>query len=297
MRTIAHVVNPVNVNKDSDLFVAQPVTFETMRAAKQFSTSEVDVTLYYAAYPEDRMVCPDGFEPLPDLDRSIMDVNPSLSPWRKLPLLVDILDRLYNVSSAEYMIYSNVDIALQPYFYLTVARIIDEGYDAFVINRRTITDKHHHLHEIPLMCAQTGEAHPGHDCFVFRRNAYANYIVGSACIGVNWVGRVLLWNLLCYADRFREFKELHATFHIGNDKVWKQKRYSSFEAHNRLQAQNALKDLVSLYGPLDYNKQLFNYVEDVLESGENDLTLITQHEEPLDLLKQSFHKFIARNKK
>ena len=37
MISIAHIVNPVKVNKSSDLFIAQPIVFETMRTAAEFA--------------------------------------------------------------------------------------------------------------------------------------------------------------------------------------------------------------------------------------------------------------------
>ncbi len=58
---------------------------------------------------------------------------------RKLPLIKDILGRLYDASDAEYFIYTNVNIGLMPNFYVAVNAIIESGYDAFVINRRTIS--------------------------------------------------------------------------------------------------------------------------------------------------------------
>jgi hypothetical protein len=36
MRQIAHIINPVGVGKLSALFVTQPVTFETMKIAREF---------------------------------------------------------------------------------------------------------------------------------------------------------------------------------------------------------------------------------------------------------------------
>ncbi|MCR4288341.1 MAG: hypothetical protein NUW09_10065, partial [Deltaproteobacteria bacterium] len=174
MRKIAHIINPVKAAKTSDLFVAQPVTFETMRVAREFARGKVAVELYTAQYPEDRSFVPDGFQPTRDLDRSVMDLG-SFREKRKLPLIKDILDRLYEAVDAEYMIYTNVDIALMPHFYLAVDKFIDEGHDAFVINRRTISGRRKLVKDIPLMYAELGKPHPGHDCFVFRRDAYGKF--------------------------------------------------------------------------------------------------------------------------
>ena len=37
MRKIAHIINPVVVSKSSDLYKAQPITFETMKLAKNYA--------------------------------------------------------------------------------------------------------------------------------------------------------------------------------------------------------------------------------------------------------------------
>ncbi len=219
MRRIAHIVNPVIVNKSSDLFVAQPVTFETMKRAKEFSCELVDVTFVSAQYTEDRAALPGGFRITPDLERSVLDVK-SFTKKRKLPLLKDILDRLYEAApEAEYLIYTNVDIALMPHFYLAVNDIIELGYDSFVINRRTISGRYRNVAELSFMYAEIGEPHIGHDCFIFRRDAYSDFKLGDACIGGGRVDKVLLLNLICNSNKFEEFTDLHLTFHIGDARI------------------------------------------------------------------------------
>ena len=37
-----HLINPVKVKEDRDLFYAQPVTFETFKIAKNFSHISID---------------------------------------------------------------------------------------------------------------------------------------------------------------------------------------------------------------------------------------------------------------
>jgi len=88
MRKIAHIINPVIVKESSDLFIAQPITFETMRIAQEFARGHVDVALYSAQYPEDRPIIPEWFQMTPDLDRSILNIG-SFHAKRKLPLVKD----------------------------------------------------------------------------------------------------------------------------------------------------------------------------------------------------------------
>ncbi len=250
MRTIAHIVNPVSVPRGSDLHVAQPVTFESMRAARRFAEGRVTVRLLAAAYPEDRAAVPDGFEAAPDLKRSVLDVA-SFTLARKLPLLADLLDRLYAGSEqGGYLIYTNVDIALMPSFYSTVDSIIQDGYDAFVINRRTIPSHYERPEQLGLMYAEIGERHPGFDCFVFPREAYPRYCLAGVCIGAAWVGRALLLNLVAHAQRFRLFTDLHATFHIGDDRGHKRLELADYLEYNRRETESAVAELERRLGSL-----------------------------------------------
>ncbi|MBN1953998.1 MAG: hypothetical protein JW900_03005 [Anaerolineae bacterium] len=252
MTAIAHVVNPVQVKESSDLFVAQPITFETMRVARDFAAGQVDVGLFSAQYPEDHPVVPADFQRTPDLETSILDYSTFQRP-RKLPLLKEILDRLYQASDAEYMVYTNVDIGLLPHFYLAVDRFIAAGYDAFVVNRRTISCRYQRVDQIPLMYGEVGEPHRGWDCFVFRRAAYASYELGTVCLGAPRMGLALVANLVAHAERFHEFKDQHLTFHLGNDRSWGRSPYADYAAHNARQALHVLNELERKAGPFPAN--------------------------------------------
>ncbi len=250
MRKIAHLVNPFLVSDpNDDNAFAQPVTFETMKRARDFAAGTVEVSFYSTQYPEDYPIIPAWLVKTPDLTRSVYDLG-AFQKKRKLPLLADILDRLYEASpQAEYLIYSNVDIGLMPHFYLAVDNLIESGYDAFVINRRTIK-KYRRLDELPKMYAAIGDWHWGHDCFVYRREVYPQYRLGAICIGTRKVGRVLLWNLIVHARKFRELKHnKHLTFHLGNDPLSKRPEYADYDAHNLAEARRILAELERDYGP------------------------------------------------
>jgi hypothetical protein len=246
MRKLAHIVNPVLVGESSDLFYAQPITFATMKAARQAAAATVEVELLTTQYPEDHPVLPEGFRATPDLERSVQDVA-RFGLKRKLPLLKDILDRLYAATDAEYLAYANVDIALMPYFYTAVSAWLDQGFDALVINRRTISATYTACEQIPLMYSELGRKHEGHDCFVFRREAYPSYALAEVCIGIPWVGRVLIWNLACHAAKFQELTDEHLTFHVGagNEKTLLEPEYADYRAYNRGEAAKAKAALES----------------------------------------------------
>ena len=229
MRKIAHIINPVIVNPPSDLFIAQPITFESMRIAQENAMNCVDVELLSAQFEEDVEFVPSFFNKTPNLNRSVLEFG---SFKKKLPLLKDILDRMYQNSDAEYLIYTNVDIALKPNFYIEVNNLIKKGYDAFVINRRTISSKFKSVEELPLMHNELGKKHPGYDCFVFKRDLYQNLKLGRVMIGANWIGWTLLTNLISYSNKIRIFENLHLTFHIGEERVLRNKIYDDYSQFN-----------------------------------------------------------------
>ena len=251
MMVISHIVHPVIFDPASDLVTAQPITFETMSIDREFSLETVDIKLHAIQYHDEaRFHIPGCFIRTPGLNRSIGDIK-FFKKRRKLALIKDILDPLYKISHADYFIYTNVDIALLPYFYRAVSAIIEQGYDAFIINRRSIPGHYRQIEEIPLMYAEIGEKHPGWDCFVFKRNLYPMFNLGTACIGTGWIGRVLITNMACLAKRFKIFNDLHLTFHIGDERSWKSPQFDDYLAHNMNECKKILMDFEKKYGTFD----------------------------------------------
>ena len=259
--SIAHIVNPVAVDSTSDLYAAQPVTFETMRIARKMAIPSVNVDLFTAQFTEDRKIIPPFFKNTRDLDRSVLDFG-NFRRKRKLPLMRDILDRLYESSNAEYFIYTNVDIALMPQFYLVVDTLIKNGFDAFVINRRTIPPMPNRVEDIPLMYSTIGQPHGGYDCFVFRRDAYPKFNLGNVCVGMAWVGRILLINLATHANRYHLLQDVHLSFHLGDDQTWRNGEFDEYRVFNEAEGLKALRALDEQYGPFDRNAVPGIYLSD-----------------------------------
>ncbi len=259
MISLVHIINPVDTDQSSDLFIAQPITFETMRIAREFARGQVDVSLYAIQVDHEKPVpLPDCFKRLPGITRTVSDIF-TFQEKRELPLIKDILDAAYrtipaNSPGRSYIIYTNVDIALQPYFYTTVAGLIERGHDAFIINRRTIPDSYENITQINEMYSETGETHPGWDCFIFDSGLYENFETGTACIGSGWIGRVMIINMTSLAKKFKLFPNFHMTFHIGNERRWKSDRYNDYLEHNKNQCKEILIKFETLYGPFDREK-------------------------------------------
>jgi hypothetical protein len=251
MKTISHIVHPGIVPRTSDLAIAQPITFETMRIAAEFSKKNVKVSLFAVQIDnEERVPLPTCFSRTRDLHRTIDDIK-TFKNKKPFALIRDILDILYQASPAEYFIYTNVDIALLPFFYQTISTILDSGFDAFVINRRTINDKYTSIEDIPFMYAQVGEIHKGYDCFVFRRDLYPKFKLDDICIGSAWVGRALLANLVTFSNKFREFKNKHVTFHIGDSMTWRRNAFKEYFQHNWEEYVKIFNQLESENGAFD----------------------------------------------
>jgi len=230
---LAHIINPVIVKSSSDLYQAQPITFASMQAAREYAQSQgVMVDIYTAQYTEDRGLVPPGFTMTPDLEQSVLDYGNFNIP-RRLPLIRDILDRLYQAAEeADYLIYTNVDIALVTHFYLAVAALIEQGYDAFTINRRVISKSWTNISQIPIMSAEVGKAHKGHDCFIFPRSVYPRYYLPNLCLGAFRVGMGVLVNMLYQGARFELFKNLHLTYHLGNDRAHRSPALDDYKVYN-----------------------------------------------------------------
>ena len=136
------------------------------------------------------------------------------------------------------MIFSNVDIAVQPNFYLEIRNKIESGLDAFIINRRRIPGHFRSIEELPQMYAHKGLRHPGFDCFVFHRALYPLFELENVCVGIPFIGITLSQNIFCHAKYFKLFDGAFLTFHIGEE-IFKERDPQYFQ-FNRRQFWNAM---------------------------------------------------------
>lgn len=211
---LAHIINAFRPPAGSDLILAQEVTTLSMLRAQEEAKNQVEVTLMTAQTVEDEVMVPNGFHATKYLERDVTDLHKFSRPM-PLPILRDILDRLYHESEADYLIFTNVDIGVQPDFYLKVAEFIRAGHDAFMINRRRIPAKYRSADQINEMYAEKGLKHPGFDCFVFHRDLYPKFSLAEVCTGVPYIEITLSQNLFCFAENPKVFTDEFLTFHIG----------------------------------------------------------------------------------
>ena len=262
---IAHIINPVKVGENSDLFNAQPITFESMRVAKNFSLHKDNIILCTTQFKEDLSIIPDYFKILTNLERSVLDINPNFK-GKKLPLIKDILEKLKEIADADYYIYTNADISLMPQFYDLVYKYILSDYDAIVINRRRLNKKYFTIEELPIMYSDLGKSHPGFDCFVFHKDLLNKLILGDICIGVPFIEATLVHNLFSFAKKPILISDAHITFHIGMEVLGSTK--NAFYHHNRKEffkkIQPQIKQYFSIekfpYGTLPVYKRMIKWV-------------------------------------
>jgi hypothetical protein len=238
---IAHLINPVRFPVDPRLADTQPLTFESMRRAADAARQTVQVDLLTTQYPEDHAIIPPYFTRTRDLDRSVADLHRFSVP-RKLPLLADLVDRLYSSSSAPYLIYTNVDIILHPSFYVQVGDRVRRGLDAFIINRRRVPAEYRSVEDLRAIYALRGAPHPGFDCFVFHRSLCPEFQLGRVCVGIPFVEMMFSQNLFCRARRFALFDDDVLTYHVGME-VFK-KRDPEYLAFNKAEFWKAIRLLL-----------------------------------------------------
>jgi len=246
-----HIINPVKVHSTSDLYFAQPITFQTMRIAQTYSykfSSNLNINTIATCYPEDRGIVPDSLSISEFLKCSVLDIESFRVP-RKLPFIKDILDIGFRYEEkTDYLIYSNSDIALMPYFYEYVYDMVSKGFDGLIINRRTISDQYRRVDEIPEMLAQIGTPHPGYDCFVIKTEYYPRFILGKMIIGTARVGLALYLNMRCMCQEFSEVGDSHLTFHIGDEQPWKESKLEDYKEFNKKELAKVVRYLSEKHG-------------------------------------------------
>jgi len=238
---IAHLVNPVNMPDDRDLSWQQPITYESMKRAKEFSKDEVHVEQVACFYPEDEDMVPDGFIKTKPLEMSALDIQDFKIP-RKLPLFKEMLERLYETSDADYFIQTNADIGLMPHFYSLVKALIEDGNDSFCINKRILPEQVKD-YLLPIIWSFIGGEHAGHDCFVFRRELYPILRLGNIVMGTPWSETTLITNLVAFSKNFKVLKNANATFHLGDSRIWLPQEFNDYRILNTNEFARILKML------------------------------------------------------
>lgn len=176
-------------------------------------------------------------------------------PYRRLPLLSELLDVMYDEApAADVIVFTNADIGVQPYFYQKVAARLPLRRDAgassapprsLSINRVEIGLDGHgplgvaQLDRILALGQQLPQNHAGHDCFVFERRSvpFLRLYLRGTFLGYPPVGSKLVDALRCVSN-YQLISGRHLTFHLGvKNGGWGQ--WSAFEYYNRKAAKHS----------------------------------------------------------
>jgi len=147
-----------------------------------------------------------------------------MTPKRPFPLIADILLTGAKSSNCDYLIFTNMDIAVQPDFYVQLQEIIEQRFESgtpFTVYRRNISSHYNRIDQLPEMYRQAGLIAYGYDCFVFPASYVSQLDLGNCCIGAAHFDYLLFIMLDAVSGfRARRINDLPLTFHIGNDIAW-----------------------------------------------------------------------------
>ncbi len=237
------LVHVINLYPEQSGDTTQANTIASMqRAAQAYDGALLLINVQAASDPDQT---PQGFERAPDLTRSILDVA-QVTPPRPLPLLFDILDNgAAQADPGDYIVFTNADICLQPYFYEAVAELISYGFDSLVINRRTVGERFANTPDSALLRSETGKIHPGFDCLIFKKELYDRFIRNDACVGMGGVIMGLLYNMVALSPKMLLLNNVAMTYHFGDDLTWRDDRFRAYMDHNRSQYRQTLRTLLT----------------------------------------------------
>jgi len=182
------------------------------------------------------------------------------------PHCKDVLDIGFRHGTGEYLIFTNMDICPQAYFYEALDRLIGRNPEAaLVIPRRTISDSYRSPSDLPAMYRKPGSPHEGFDCFVFPRAWVPRLDLGALCLAIPSFDLALIMNLdVLSGFRCRVLWSQFLTFHLGDDKSWSSQ--SLLNDHNTREALNVAQRLRAQVGELPHRSKL-EYAEVWLTRG------------------------------
>ncbi len=225
MRTdisFVHLLNPFPARAGSEHAIASRVTWATLRAAHARAVEQgIAVTCRAVVLPGDESAVEAPCTSVAHLGRTVADVA-ELKPRRPLPLIGDLLTVGAQGTAASHIVFSNMDIAVQPHFYSALHSLVEKlGADVPFTVARTNIDAA--LAEAPLekLYAAEGTLGFGYDCFVIPISLIPQLDLGHSCIGAPHFDQLLYMALdLLSAGGVKSFNHERLTFHLGNDIAW-----------------------------------------------------------------------------
>lgn len=211
-RTFTHIINLYKTSNEESQQIMD-FTCRSIINAKKYAGGP-NVQNLVACFQVEKDSIDSAFAEKVILKENIHDFLPS-NDKRKLPILREILSLANTHGTGEYVIYSNADIALMPNFYYVVNKMLDNGYDAIIINRRRISKVYLNEPDLDMHYAEAGAPHPGFDCFVFRKDLIPQLELENVCTGIPGAENLLAHNLFIKTNYCKLVTDAHLTFHIG----------------------------------------------------------------------------------
>jgi len=240
MKKIYHVINPYKAKEGSSAYIEQKKTLDSLFNALHFvgrnfevillmKVFDVDYDYFSELYGSCSKVC------IVKLTTETSKIHPPFKTPRQLPLLDDFLNLEIlsrDANDDDIVLVTNMDICVQPFFYIEILRIRNTGRDVFVINRRTVS-KELINDELIEAYVSEGDKHIGHDCFVFPFKLLKLFDIRDHILGIGFVFRPFLLNCILHATVFDEFDDVFLTFHYGDDMSWKDDKFDDYLEHNK----------------------------------------------------------------
>lgn len=222
--SFTHIINPFVCAPGSEHGIASRITYASMRTAIAHARqADIAVTIQAVILPGDEAAIQPPARFGGHLPRTVQDIR-ALHPARPFPLIADILAAGSASASSTHLIFTNMDIALQPDFYVRLHSLIETRFDRstpFIVYRRNIPGHYTEAGQLPAMHAEPGELAYGFDCFVFPAACVPQLDLGNCCVGAAHFD-YLMFMALDAASGFRiqRVADMPLTFHIGNDIAW-----------------------------------------------------------------------------
>jgi hypothetical protein len=239
----SHIINPFPAPKDSEHGRASAITFASLRAAAaRAAAAGIDVEVRAVVLPGDEHAAESPCVVAPQLTRTVKDLY-KLRPERPLPLIADLLEKGAEGARGTYVVFTNMDIAVQPDFYVELRRLILERFGKgipFIVYRRNIDASFSSPEQLPEMYAAPGKLAYGCDCFVFPVEYVLKLDLGHCCIGTAHFDDLLFMNLDALSGfRAGRVDDVQLTFHIGNEIGWT--RHMDHIEHNLAESLSAIE--------------------------------------------------------
>jgi hypothetical protein len=247
--SFSHIVNPFLAPEGSEHSIASRITFASLRrAVHEARTAGLDVEVRAVVLSGDEgAIEPPAIQGMP-LTRTVQQIR-ELHPVRPLPLISDILIQGSTGATGEYIVFTNMDIAVQPNFYIGLRDLIANRFGPFtpfVVYRRNIDVRFSRADQLAEMYGAEGTVGYGFDCFVFNLRYIGELDLGNCCIGSAHFDNLLFMGLDAASGfRMGRVRDIPLTFHIGNEIGWT--RHMDYIEHNLTECMAAIKRMEARY--------------------------------------------------